>query len=174
MIRRRLCILVAALSLLGLGACGEDNEVGTGVKVEKGEGDANVRLGETTTTEAPPETTAAPTTVAPATTAAPKAAPTTATPTTTAQQVQAFVIEIHADNSGKKQFEPPQAAVRLGTVVRWTNLDTVPRSVESQAAGFQSDLIPPGGSFDFKTEEKGEFNYQDGTRPYAVGVLQVG
>ena len=182
---RRFCILAAVLSLFALAACGEDNKVGTGVKVEKGEG-ANNRLGVTTTTEAPAgeaptETTAAaaPTTTAKAaaatttTTAAPKPT-TTAAPATTAPAAQAFVIEIYADNSGKKQFEPPQSAVRLGTVVRWVNKDTLARSVESEQGGFQSPSIPPGGSFDFTTDAKGTFNYQDGTRPYAQGVLQVG
>ncbi len=180
---RRLCILATVLSLLALGACGEDNKVGTGVKVEKGEG-ANERLGVTTTTAAPagaaPTTSAAaaPTTTAKAaaattTTAAPKPT-TTAAPATTAPAAQAFVIEIYADNSGKKQFEPPQSAVRLGTVVRWVNKDTVARSVESEQGGFQSPPIPPGGAFDFTTDAKGTFNYEDGTRPYAQGVLQVG
>ncbi len=180
---RRFCILTTVLLLSVLGACGEDNKVGTGVKVEKGEGGTN-RLGVTTTTEAaaaaPTETTAAPVATtakpqaaAPTTTAAPAAATTTAAPATTAPQAQAFVIEIYGDNSGKKQFEPPQSGVRLGTVVRWVNKDTVGRSVESQEAGFQSPLIPPGGSFEFKTDTKGTFNYQDGTRPYAVAVLQV-
>lgn len=180
---RRLCILATALALLALGACGEDNEVGTGVKVEKGEG-GNTRLGVTTTTAAPvaapTETTAAPAptttakaAAAPTTTAAPKPT-TTAAPATTAPQAQAFVIEIYSDNSGKNKFEPPQSAVRLGTLVRWVNKDTVVRSIKSEQGGFESPPIPPGGSFDFTTDEKGTFNYEDGTRPYAQGVLQVG
>ncbi|HUP87542.1 MAG TPA: hypothetical protein VM143_17955 [Acidimicrobiales bacterium] len=177
---RRLSILLTALVLVAvLGACSEDNKVGTGVKVDKQAG-GNTRLGATTTTEPPastaPTTTVAgksSTTVAPPTTAAAKAT-TTVPPPPTTSVAAAFEIEIFADNSGKKQFEPPQSAVRAGTVVRWINRDTVNRSVESQEAGFQSPLIPPGGSFDFKTSEKGTFNYQDGTRPYAVGVLQVG
>lgn len=179
--RRRLAILAVLFSLLGLAGCSEDNKVGTGVKVEKGAGGAN-RLGATTTTEA--AAAAAETTAAPAaTTAKPSAAPTTAATappttaapaTTAAPQAQAFVIEIYGDGSGRKQFEPPQAGVRLGTVVRWVNKDTSPRSVESQDAGFQSPPIAPGESWDYKTDTKGTFNYQDGTRPYAVGVLQVG
>lgn len=178
--RRCRCIVAALLCLASLAACSEDNKVGTGVKVEKGEGGTN-RLGVTTTTEAAaaaPETTAAP---APTTTVNPGARPTTtaaptttSAPATTAPQAQAFVIEIYGDNSGMKQFEPPQAGVRLGTVVRWVNKDSVNRSVESAEAGFQSPLIPPGGTFDYKTDTKGTFNYQDGTRPYAVAVLQVG
>lgn len=181
---RRLCILAAALALFALGACGEDNEVGTGVKVEKGDG-ANNRLGVTTTTAAPaaaptettaapaPTTTAKPAAAAPTTTAAPKPT-TTAAPATTAPAAQAFVIEIYSDTSGKNKFEPPQSAVRLGTVVRWVNKDTVNRSIKSEQGGFESPPIPPGGSYDFATDAKGTFNYEDGTRPYAQGVLQVG
>lgn len=168
---RRCTIVAVALSLLMLAACSEDNQVGTGVKVEKGAGGTN-RLGVTTTTEAPATTAAPETTAAPATTARPAA--TTAPSQTTAPQAKAFVIEIHGDSSGNNKFDPPQAAVRLGTVVRWVNKDSDPRSVQSEDAGFKSDLLPPGGSFEYKTDQKGTFNYQDGTRPYAVGVLQVG
>jgi plastocyanin len=174
---RRAALVLAVLSLMVLGACSEDNEVGSGVKVDKNAAGGNNRLGGTTTTAAPAATTtAAPTaTTAPKTaTTAPKAATTTAPTATTAPAATAFEITINGDSSGKKQFEPPQAGVRLGTVVRWVNRDSVDRVVESQEAGFQSPTIPPGGSWEYKTEAKGTFNYQDGTRPYAVGVLQVG
>lgn len=181
MIRRTTILLLFVVALGGLGACSEDNKVGSGVKVDKNAAGSNSRLGATTTTAAAAAapTTAAPaaapiTTAAPATTAAPKPTPTTAAPTTTVAQATAFEIAIYGDNSGQRQFEPPQAGVRLGTVVRWVNKDSVARSVESAEAGFQSPSIPPGGSWDFKTDTKGTFNYQDGTRPYAVGVLQVG
>lgn len=175
---RRLCIAIAALSLL-LGACSESNEVGSGVKVDPNAGGGINRLGVTTTTaapegaavtEAPPETTAPPA----APTSAPRAAAVTSPPPTTAPAPTAFEITINGDNSGMKQFEPPQAAVRKGTIVRWVNNDSVARVVESEEAGFQSPSIPPGGSFEYKTDQTGTFNYQDGTRPYAVGVLQVG
>ena len=173
---RRTVILFAILTLLFAGACSEDNEVGSGVKVDKNAAGSNNRLGATTTTAAAPTTTAAATatTAAPtAPTAAPKSTTTTAAPTTTAPKATAFEISINGDNSGKKQFDPPQAGVRLGTVVRWVNTDSVDRVVQSEEAGFQSPPIPPGGSWEYKTDTKGTFNYQDGTRPYAVGVLQV-
>jgi plastocyanin len=84
-----------------------------------------------------------------------------------------FVIKIQSDSAGY-QFEPRVAAVAAGTIVRWTNTDSVARSVEADQGQFKSSSIPPGGSFDYATSAKGQFNYHDGTRPYAVGTLGVG
>jgi hypothetical protein len=50
----------------------------------------------------------------------------------------------------------------------------VPRSVEDSAGAFRSPTIPPGGSWDYKANTAGTYNYSDGTRPYAVGQLVVG
>ena len=170
--RYRAIVIIVAVLAVFTAACSEDNEVGAGVKVEKSEGGAGARLGETTTTQAPATTAAVTaTTAAPATTA-PK--PTTTQAPATTAPVQAFEIAIYSDTSGKKAFEPPQAGVRRGTTVRWVNKDSIARSVESTSGAFASGPIAPGGSWEYKATTAGTYDYQDGTRPYATGQLVVG
>ena len=168
---RRLGVLLVTAAALVAGACGGDSEVGGGLQATGGSSTSTCRLGECTTTTPAPATTAAPvaTTGKPtaATTAKPAAAPTTA-----AQQA-AIVIKIQSDTADGGQFDPRQAGVPRGAIVKWTNTDTVARSVEADNGAFRSPMIPPGGSWEYKASTPGTFNYHDGTRPYAVGSLVV-
>ncbi|MFP5325981.1 MAG: hypothetical protein ACLGHT_00690, partial [Acidimicrobiia bacterium] len=82
-------------------------------------------------------------------------------------------ISINADNSGTSQFSPSAIAVAKGVTVRWTNRDSVARSVEADGGEFNSGPIAPGGTFLWKASQAGAFNYADGTRPYAVGRIEV-
>lgn len=176
---KRLSVLLL-LAALTLAACGEDNKVGEGVDLNIKDQVNSQRLGATTTTTtAAPTETSAPqsaavgratttTTAAPVATTA--AAPTT---TTTAKEATALVIEINGDAGGKSQFDPSQARVYVGTVVKWTNTDTVARSVEADDGTFASGNLAPGETFSYKTDKVGRFNYHDGTRPYAVAALEV-
>ena len=150
--------LVLLVLAFGVAACSSNEKVGTGLKTNVTGGNGQ-RLGERTTTTQPATTT----TAKPVATTRPR-------PTTTVAQAS-LVIHI---NLNSPQFEPAVGAVRAGSVVRWTNSDSAPHSVESDDPGaFTSPMIPPGGSWDFKTKATGSFNYHDGTRPYAVGQLQV-
>lgn len=165
-------VLTTALAVIALaGACSDKSKVGEGIdESQLSSGGSGPRLGETTTTEAPATTTppAAVTTAKPAATTAP---PATAPPTTA--QAVAITIKIQSDTTAGGQFNPSQVAVKKGALVRWTNTDTVERSVEADNGAFQSPMIPAGGSWDYKTVQAGSFNYHDGTRPYAVGALVV-
>jgi len=169
-----------------LASCGEENKVGSD-KILDFKEQTNDRLGVTTTTEAAaPATTVAgapgkaavgaPTTSAPtSTTAAPTTvAPTTVAPTTAPPpKEQAFEIGINADNSGTSQFDPSASRVFKGTLVRFVNNDSVPRSVEEDRGVFKSGSIAPGATFEYRADTVGKFNITDGTRPYAVGSLEV-
>ena len=167
---RKLVVLLAVLLMVGA-ACSDDAQVGEGVETEGLDGGGE-RLGAVTTT------TAAPTTVAPVTTAPPRAAPTTAprptAPPTTraAQQQTALEIKIQGDTQGS-QFDPRLGQVRSGSIVKWVNVDSQPRSVEADNGAFRSPPIAPGASFELKAPAPGQYNYHDGTRPYAVAQLQV-
>jgi len=165
---RILLCTTAAVALL-IAGCSEGSTVGDKGLLEGTDGSGGTRLGETTTT-ATPETTAPPAPEPGAgatTTAKPAAATTTAKP-----QAKGFPIKIQPDSAGT-QFEPRVAQVFAGTPVTWTNTDSVARSVEFSDQSYNSGPIPPGGSATFTANRAGEFNYSDGTRPYAVGTLKV-
>lgn len=169
---RTTTLVVLVFGLL-LGACSSDNKVGEDVDLSIGNQVEQERLGQVTTTVAPPTTAAGVGGNAGAigratTTTAPKAVPTTEAP-----KAQFFEIGINGDNSGTSQFAPSAVAVGKGVTVRWTNRDSVARSVEADDGTFSSGLIQPGGTFLWKADKAGAFNYTDGTRPYAVGRIEV-
>jgi hypothetical protein len=182
----RLAVVVAVMAALA--GCGEDNKVGDESLLNFKE-QAGERLGETTTTTAPPTTTTtAPPTQAtrpgggaqnptPTTaTTRPPATATTATTATTAPRAQVVTLEIaiNSDNVADPPLDPQAARVFVGSIVRWVNRDSVPRSVESvDRKTFRSPPIPPGGSFDYRATTPGLFDYGDGTRPYVNGSLEV-
>lgn len=171
--RGRTVRLVVGVLLLGLvtAACGDDKGVGDkrllDIEVQK----EQERLGETTTTTtAPPPATPAPGKVGVGATTTPTTA---ARPVPTTAAAASFDITIAGDRSSTGQFDPRTASVRVGTVVRWVNKDTAARSVEADGGEFVSPLIQPGQSWSFRATAPGQFNYHDGTRPYAVATLEV-
>jgi plastocyanin len=169
--RRRLLVLAMAASVALVG-CGSDNKVGDESLVNFKD-QAQERLGARTSTTVVVASTAAgqggqlamgvaTTTTRPAAAAA-----------TTVPAQQTFEIDINGDNQASTQFDPPAARVFKGTVVKWTNKDTAPRSIEADNGAFKSPSIPPGGTFTYTANAVGSFNYHDGTRPYAVASLEV-
>jgi plastocyanin len=166
---------VAALVLLALFAagCSDSSKVGSDLKVNGSSTTAACRLGECTTTTPP---TAAPITTTTVKATATTRAPATTRPaqvTTTSAPQQIYSVKIYPDAAGH-QFQPRVANVRLGTMVRWTNTDSVPRSVEADNGEFTSPPLAPGATFDYTPKAAGSINYHDGTRQYAVGTLDVG
>ncbi|HEX2850333.1 MAG TPA: hypothetical protein VHN98_07260 [Acidimicrobiales bacterium] len=179
MTTRRLFALVALVAALALAGCGEKNKVGSGVdlNIKDAAGQGQGRLGERTTT-----TTAAAVastevqakagigvSTAPSTTTTARPAPTT----TTTQQVASIEIVINGDNATSTQFDPAGARVYVGSIVKWTNKDAQPRSVEADDGSFASGPIAPGQSWSYTAAKAGSFNYHDGTRPYAVASIEV-
>jgi plastocyanin len=176
---KRMAYLVAlAVALAGCG--GDDTKTGDKALLNFEE-QANQRLGVTTTTKAAPTSTTAasgpggkpysqngatvPTTA--------KATATTVPPTTATTAPQATLeIAIRSD-SAESKFDPENAAVYVGSIVRWVNKDSVARSIQADGGQFRSPMIPPGGKFEYKATKEGTYNYTDGTRPYAIGILQV-
>lgn len=153
-----------ALTVL-VSACGGDEKVGDESLLEgTDEEGGGPRLGETTTTTAGA---AAETTVA--TTAATAAT----APPTTAQAAPSVEIAINSDTTQGGQFQPRVAQVPSGAIVRFVNKDTVARSVVADAGSFDSGPIAPGASWDWTAGGAGSYNYSDGTRPYAVGSIEV-
>jgi plastocyanin len=160
----RLVLALLALTVLAT-ACGGDEKVGDESLLEgTDEEGGGPRLGETTTTTADPTA---------STTVATTAAPAATTPPTTAAAAPSVEISINSDTTAGGQFQPRVAQVPSGAVVRFVNKDTVPRSVVADAGAFDSGPIQPGASWDWTAGGPGSYNYSDGTRPYAVGSVEV-
>ena len=163
---KRLIIATAALALV-LAGCSDGSGYGQGTDFGPSDGgtDGAIRssstvapdIVETPISEPPVETT---TTTRPVTTTAAK------------PPAQGYPIKIQSDQA-PTHFEPRVAQVRVGTPVTFTNTDSVPRSVEFDDGSFASGPIAPGASVTFTANRAGDFNYSDGTRPYAVGTLRV-
>lgn len=163
---KRLTIGLAAL-LLGLAAmaCGNSNKVGSDSLVNF-QDEAQNRLGAATAT---PRVTQA---AASSATAAPKGAITQATPKPAERA--AITVAINSDTGNTKgSFDPSVARVYAGSEVLWTNKDSVARSIVSDTDAFKSGPIAPGASWSYKFTTAGKFNYHDGTRPYAVAIVEV-
>jgi plastocyanin len=156
-------VLLVALTAL-VAACSDDKSVGS-EDLLTFEQRQQQELGETTTT-----TVAA---AATTTTTASVQAATTAPPATTApERAPSVEIRIAGDNE-RSQFQPPAVRVYVASIIRWVNADTEPRSVIADNGAFNSGPIPPGGHWDYKADAPGRFNYSDGTRPYAVALVEV-
>jgi plastocyanin len=168
-VKRFAFLLVVVALAAGLAGCGKDNKVGDD-KLLNFEDQANARLGSTTTTAPPAETTS--TTTGGNKAGVGQTTTTTAKQATTTTQAAAFEIVIKGDES-PTQFNPAEASIYVNTLVRWTNGDTVARSVRAADRTFVSPSIPPGGTFTWRATKTGRINYSDGTRPYAVGALEV-
>jgi plastocyanin len=170
-------IVLVALLALTLAACGESSKVGDESLLDfKEQVDQEGRLGDrTTTTTAPPSDNVGAAGSGGKAGIQQETTTTTAAPTTTTERPRTVIdVSINGDGSGQTQFNPSLVRVFVGTVIKWTNNDTEERSAESDdAETFYSGMIPPGGTFEYTATTPGKFNYSDGTRPYAVGRVEV-
>jgi plastocyanin len=179
--RVRTLTVIAVLAAVALAGCGKSNKVGD-KSLLNFQDQANARLGERTST-----TVGGPATTAPAG----KAAVGGSTPTTQSaaqqqaaqqaqqqaqqQRQQAATIEIAINGDGAQtQFDPSAIRVPRGAYLKFINKDSVARSVLSDdGSTFQSPSIAPGGTWTWQANTTGSFPFHDGTRPYAVGTVEV-
>jgi plastocyanin len=63
--------------------------------------------------------------------------------------------------------------VTVGTTVTWTNADAVSHTSTSDASGWNSGTIPPGGRFSFAFQSAGTFAYRCTIHPGMVGTVVV-
>ena len=163
-------VVALVVAVVTLAACSDDSKVGDEALLNVKDEVAKERLGERTSTTLPPTTAAGPAKVGlgAATTTAPARA------ATTAPAARQYVITINGDQStAASQFDPNSATVYVNYPIRFENKDTVARSVVSNDNKFKSPSIPPGGSWVLTLPTPGTYNYQDGTRPYAIGSIRV-
>ena len=158
----RAAVAVLAVLLLAA-ACGSKKDVGNDSLLKGTDGKtAATRLGETTTTTAAPGAPSTTTTTPPVT-----------APPTTQKAAPAVEVSIGSDTTAGGQFQPRVVQVQAGATVRFVNKDSVARSVVSDDGVFDSGSIAPGATWDWVAQGAGQYNYSDGTRPYAVGTIDV-
>lgn len=70
-------------------------------------------------------------------------------------------------------FSPPELRVKAGTVVTWTNRDSVGHTVTNDSGVFGSALLAPGRSFAHTFAEKGGFEYHCSPHPFMTARVIV-
>jgi plastocyanin len=70
-------------------------------------------------------------------------------------------------------FTPGRIEITAGTTVEWTNNDPLAHTVTSAEGGFDSGLIPSGGSWRRTFSTAGTYNYACTPHPFMKGVVIV-
>lgn len=79
-----------------------------------------------------------------------------------------------ADPNNDLSFDPPQINVPTGSIVSWTNADSIQHTVTSDEQGlFDAGPISPGDTFDNVFDSAGEFSYHCAIHPFMTGVVMV-
>jgi len=82
-------------------------------------------------------------------------------------------IPIGASTLGRNAFNPSDLTVAAGTTVTWMNADTVAHTSTSDATGWSSGIVAPGGQFSFAFPTAGTFAYHCAIHPGMVGTVVV-
>lgn len=102
----------------------------------------------------PPPAGVAPATVAPS----PQASP--APGTAAAQPAQVSVtIPMNAAGKGPNAYGPKPLTITLGTIVTWTNQDTMAHTTTSEIGLWDSGALQPHQSFSFQFNQLGNYDY---------------
>jgi plastocyanin len=68
---------------------------------------------------------------------------------------------------------PDELNVAVGTTVTWMNTDSISHTSTSNAAGWNSGIVAPGGQFAFAFQTAGTFPYHCTIHPGMVGTVVV-
>jgi plastocyanin len=80
-----------------------------------------------------------------------------------------------ADPNNGLSFDPPQISVPTGTIVSWTNEDSIQHTVTSDEEGlFDAGPISPGDTFEDAFDTPGEYGYHCAIHPFMTGRVMVG
>jgi plastocyanin len=104
------------------------------------------------------------------------------TTATASQESGSISVSIVPNSStmGDKAFSPNPAKVKAGETVIWTNDDSQIHTVTSGSVGaedsgkvFDSGILSPKATFDFKFDQAGEIDYYCTLHPQMVGTVSV-
>ena len=100
---------------------------------------------------------------------------TTITPVFSQEEGSSVSITPGAANPNNDlSFNPPQINVPTGSIVSWTNADSIQHTITSDEQGlFDAGPISPGDTFDNVFDSAGEFGYHCAIHPFMTGVVIV-
>jgi plastocyanin len=86
----------------------------------------------------------------------------------------------NASTLGDKAYSPNPAEIKAGETVTWTNDDSQIHTANSGTVGaedsgkvFDSSILSPKATFDFKFDQAGEYDYYCTLHPQMVGKVVV-
>jgi plastocyanin len=82
-------------------------------------------------------------------------------------------IPVGAEFLGNRAYMPAELNIAPGTTVMWINADSTTHTSVSDAAGWNSGNIAPGGQFSFAFQNAGTFQYHCAIHPGMVGTVVV-
>ena len=88
-----------------------------------------------------------------------------------AQEAQVIIVQPGDQLSWR--YEPASLTVAAWTTVTWVNQGSTPVTVTSPDGLFDSDQIPPGGSFSLTFDTPGTFRYFCVPYPHMKGTVVV-
>jgi plastocyanin len=104
--------------------------------------------------------------------ASPTAAPTSTTPVSVGPS-SSVSIPVGAAALGTAAFAPDGLTVDAGTTVTWTNTDSVSHTSTSDAPGWDSGIVAPGGQFTRAFQTAGTYKYHCAIHPGMIGTVVV-
>ena len=95
-------------------------------------------------------------------------------------QGASVLIVPNASTLGDKAYSPNPAQIKAGETVTWTNDDSQIHTATSGTVGaedsgtvFDSSILSPKATFDFKFDQAGEYDYYCTLHPQMVGKVVV-
>ena len=85
----------------------------------------------------------------------------------------AITIQVGASALGSRAYSPPDLSVAVGTVVTWTNSDSVDHTTDSDGTAWHSGVLRPRGTFAVTFGTAGTFPYHCSIHPGMVGSVIV-
>lgn len=104
---------------------------------------------------------------------APTPVPASATPPPSSGPSSSVSIPVNAAVLGTAAFAPDALTIDAGTTVTWTNTDSVAHTSTSDASGWDSGIVAPGGQFSRSFQTPGTFQYHCAIHPGMVGTVVV-
>ncbi len=86
---------------------------------------------------------------------------------------EALILEPDITQPMEWRFDPPTLDGRVGDTVVWRNAGTVQHTVTADSATFDSGLLDPGATFEFRFDQPGIYAYHCTPHPWMKAVIRV-